>query len=53
MGCSDNKSVEKIVHAKSIQTRYNSKLPIVVYVPKSYTLEYRIWKADEKLNLVK
>ncbi|WP_291090740.1 ecotin family protein [Empedobacter sp. UBA7494] len=53
MGCSDNKSVEKIVHAKSIQTRYNSKLPIVVYVPKSYTLENRIWKADEKLNLVK
>ena len=53
MGCSDNKSVEKIVHAKSIQTRCNSKLPIVVYVPKSYTLENRIWKADEKLNLVK
>ena len=53
MGCFDNKSVEKIVHAQSIQTRYNSKLPIVVYVPKSYTLEYRIWKADEKLNLVK
>lgn len=53
MGCFDNKSVEKIVHAQSIQTRYNSKLPIVVYVPKGYTLEYRIWKADEKLNLVK
>lgn len=53
MGCRDNKSVEKIVHAQSIQTRYNSKLPIVVYVPKGYTLEYRIWKADEKLNLVK
>ena len=53
MGCFDNKSVEKIIHAQSIQTRYNSKLPIVVYVPKGYTLEYRIWKADEKLNLVK
>ncbi len=53
MGCFDNKSVEKIVHAQSIQTLYNSKLPIVVYVPKGYTLEYRIWKADEKLNLVK
>lgn len=53
MGCFDNKSVEKIVHAQSIQTLYNSKLPIMVYVPKGYTLEYRIWKADEKLNLVK
>ena len=53
MGCFDNKKKKKIVHAQSIQTRYNSKLPIVVYVPKGYTLEYRIWKADEKLNLVK
>lgn len=53
MGCFDNKSVEKIVHAQSLQTRYNSKLPIIVYLPKGYTLEYRIWKADEKLNLVK
>lgn len=53
MGCFDNKSVEKIVHAQSLQTSYNSKLPIVVYVPKGYTLEYRIWKADEKLNIVK
>lgn len=38
---------------KSLQTRYNSKLPIVVYVPKGYVLEYRIWKADEKLTTVK
>lgn len=53
MGCFDNKSVEKIVHAQSIQTRYNSKLPIIVYLPKGYTLEYRVWKADEKFNLVK
>ncbi len=53
MGCLNNKSVEKIVHAPSTQVRYNSKLPIVVYIPKGYTLEYRIWKADEKLNLVK
>ncbi|MFV0151715.1 ecotin family protein [Empedobacter stercoris] len=53
MMCPDNQSVEKTIYAQSLQTRYNSKLPIVVYVPKGYTLEYRIWKADEKLNLVK
>ena len=32
---------------------YNSKLPIVVYVPDGYSLEYRIWKANDKLILVK
>ena len=53
MGCMNNKTVEKTVHAKSLQTRYNSTLPIVVYVPKGFTLEYRIWKADEKLTTVK
>ncbi len=53
MGCLDNKSIEKNVHAESKQVRYNSRLPIVVYVPNGYTLEYKIWKADKKLTLVK
>jgi ecotin len=26
--------------------RYNSKLPVVVYVPEGYELRYRIWKAE-------
>lgn len=26
--------------------RYNSKLPVVVYVPDGFTLQYRIWRAD-------
>ena len=26
--------------------RYNSKLPIVVYVPKGFVVRYRIWSAD-------
>jgi ecotin len=28
--------------------RYNSKLPVVVYVPKGVTVKYRIWKAAEE-----
>ena len=51
--CADNKTIEKTVYAQSTKTRYNSKLPIVVYVPDGYTLEYRIWKADKELTLVK
>ncbi len=52
-GCLDNKSFEKSVYAQTIKTRYNSNLPIVVHVPNGYTLEYRIWKADKELTLVK
>jgi ecotin len=28
--------------------RYNSKLPVVVYVPEGYELRYRIWTAGEE-----
>ncbi|RQW83332.1 MAG: proteinase inhibitor I4 serpin, partial [Methylococcus sp.] len=26
--------------------RYNSKLPVVVYVPKGNEVRYRVWRAD-------
>lgn len=32
--------------------RYNSKLPVVVYVPKGAEVQYRIWKADAKTTPV-
>lgn len=28
--------------------RYNSKLPIVVYVPQGFTVKYRLWHAEEE-----
>ena len=30
--------------------RYNSKLPVVVYVPEGYELRYRIWKAGTETH---
>lgn len=30
--------------------RYNSKLPVVVYVPDGLEVSYRIWGADEKIG---
>ena len=27
--------------------RYNSRLPIVVYVPAGVEVRYRIWRADQ------
>ena len=29
---------------------YNSKLPIVVYVPEGFTVRYRVWSADEVMQ---
>ena len=28
--------------------RYNSKLPIVIYAPKGFTVKYRLWHAEEE-----
>jgi ecotin len=30
--------------------RYNSKLPVVVYVPDGYEVRYRIWSAGENIE---
>ena len=29
--------------------RYNSKLPLVVYLPAGYEARYRIWAASEEM----
>lgn len=39
--------VKKFVTASPLHVPYNSRLPIVVYVPKGYDVRYRIWKASE------
>jgi ecotin len=32
--------------------RYNSRLPIVVYVPEGVEVRYRIWKAGAEVNVM-
>ena len=39
-------SVKKFVTAPSLLVPYNSRLPIVVYVPEGYEVRYRIWNAS-------
>jgi ecotin len=31
--------------------RYNSRLPLVVYVPEGVEVRYRIWRADQEIRL--
>ncbi|MCG8509052.1 MAG: ecotin family protein, partial [Rhodospirillales bacterium] len=33
--------------------RYNSRLPVVVYVPQEAEVRYRIWRADEEMSVMK
>ena len=39
--------VKAFVKAAPLQVRYNSRLPIIVYVPSGYEVRYRIWSASE------
>jgi len=39
--------VKAFVTAAPLHVRYNSRLPIVVYVPGGYEVRYRIWSASE------
>lgn len=44
--------VTKLVSGSSLKIRYNSRLPIVIYVPagQGYEVRYRIWSASEKFK---
>ena len=42
--------VKTFVNVTPLHLRYNSRLPIVVYVPTGYEVRYRIWHADETIE---
>jgi len=57
MACPDKKQSKKFVTTHLGEgnniVRYNSKLPIVVYVPNDIAVKYRVWSAPEELNSAK
>lgn len=54
MACQDDKKQEQFVAiSKETFTRYNSKLPIVVYVPKHMVVIYRIWSTPKEATEAK
>lgn len=38
------------VHGEGFRLRYNSRLPLVVYVPKGFEVRYRIWTAGSEVR---
>ncbi|MFG1172918.1 serine protease inhibitor ecotin [Erwiniaceae bacterium CAU 1747] len=53
MACPDRARQQKFIAAslgEDALQRYNSRLPIVVYVPKGVEVKYRIWQAAETVS---
>ncbi|WP_095079067.1 serine protease inhibitor ecotin [Pseudomonas sp. Irchel s3h17] len=52
MACPDGKRTQDFVPVvgDGFMLRYNSKLPIVLYVPKDIEVRYRIWSAADKVE---
>ncbi len=49
MACPEPKT-EKFISIRDSLRRYNSRSPIVLYVPKEYEVRYRIWSAEDKMQ---
>jgi len=49
MACSEPKT-EKFISIHDTLRRYNSRSPIVAYVPEGYEVRYRIWNADDNVQ---
>lgn len=45
MACPDQELENKLINAKPVKVRYNSKLPIVVFVPEGFTVSYKLWNS--------
>ena len=45
MACPPGSERDGVVHTPSALLRYNSKLPVVVFVPEGLGLSYRVWNA--------
>ncbi len=49
MACPEPKS-ERFIALRDNLRRYNSRLPLIVYVPEGYEVRYRIWNAADKVQ---
>lgn len=50
MACPDQKKTKKFVYLQPEIVRYNSKLPLVFYVPKDLEVRYRILRPDATMK---
>ncbi len=48
MACTEPKT-EVFISIRDTLRRYNSRSPIVAYVPKGYEVRYRIWSVEDNV----
>lgn len=46
MGCPNNETITKFVTSQPYLTDYNGRMPIVIYVPEGFDVQYKIYKAE-------
>lgn len=51
MACPDAPKRNIFVAAQPEMTRYNGKLPIVIYVPEAYEVQFKIFKAEDEIYI--
>lgn len=49
MGCPGQELRDEFVKSETRMLRYNSRIPIVVYTPKGYEINYKIWETNGKM----
>lgn len=50
MACQEPKTEKFVSLRDNTLRRYNSRSPIVAYVPKGYEVRYRIWSARDNIQ---
>ncbi|MDP8100662.1 ecotin family protein [Phocoenobacter atlanticus] len=54
MACPESKAKKGEVLSQGFLQNYNSKLPLVIYSPKGYSVKYRVWSTTvDKKNATK
>lgn len=52
--CNKDKIVErKLISDQSIQIEYQSYYSVPFYIPENWTIEYKLWKTDDKYKTLK
>ncbi|MFZ4262818.1 ecotin family protein [Sphingobacterium sp. HJSM2_6] len=49
MGCPDAPKRQLFVAAQPTLVRYNGKMPIVIYVPEEYDVQFKIYQTDKEV----
>jgi ecotin len=46
MGCGNHQKVSKFISSQGLLLNYNGRMPIVLYVPEGFEVQFKIYKAE-------